>query len=114
MSVDCTVEFDVPGPVIETDEAGTVTAWNRAAEELFGWNESEAVGKRLSDLFVPASEAFILESRFEYVLLAGDWQAEMLFMTKEGNLFAARIDVRRVEEGGVGFRLEFPDSPPDA
>ena len=45
-------------PAIEIDEAGNVTDWNEGAEALFGWSASEAVGRQLTDLFVPASEAF--------------------------------------------------------
>jgi PAS domain-containing protein len=33
--------------VAELDEDGVITAWNPAAERLFGWPASEAVGSRL-------------------------------------------------------------------
>jgi PAS domain S-box-containing protein len=34
----------IPIPVIACDAAGTVTAWNVAAERLFGWSAEDAVG----------------------------------------------------------------------
>jgi PAS domain S-box-containing protein len=34
----------IPIPVIACDAAGTVTAWNAAAERLFGWSAEDAVG----------------------------------------------------------------------
>ncbi|MCU0225261.1 MAG: PAS domain S-box protein [Acidobacteria bacterium] len=34
----------IPIPVIACDATGTVTAWNAAAEKLFGWSAEEAIG----------------------------------------------------------------------
>lgn len=36
------------------DERGAVTAWNRAAESIFGWTADEAAGRVLPDLIIPA------------------------------------------------------------
>jgi PAS domain S-box-containing protein len=38
--------------VLIADRDGTITYWNRAAERLFGWSASEAVGASL-DLIIP-------------------------------------------------------------
>ncbi len=38
---------------IALDGAGAVTAWNRAAEQLFGWSQAEALGRSLSELIIP-------------------------------------------------------------
>ena len=35
----------IPIPVIACDAAGTVTAWNAAAERLFGWSAEDAIGR---------------------------------------------------------------------
>ncbi|MEZ6087238.1 MAG: PAS domain-containing protein [Pirellulaceae bacterium] len=40
-------------PLIQIDAAGQVVAWNEAAEKLFGWTSSEAVGQPLSQLIIP-------------------------------------------------------------
>ncbi|MDV6330155.1 PAS domain-containing protein [Asticcacaulis sp. 201] len=39
--------------VVVIDAEGDVLAWNRLATEIFGWNESEALGHSLADLIVP-------------------------------------------------------------
>jgi diguanylate cyclase (GGDEF)-like protein/PAS domain S-box-containing protein len=39
--------------VVSTDARGRVTQWNRAAERLFGWSRSEAMGQALAELVVP-------------------------------------------------------------
>lgn len=38
---------------IALDRTGVVTAWNRAAENIFGWHTGEAIGRSLEDLIVP-------------------------------------------------------------
>jgi PAS domain S-box-containing protein len=40
-----------PLAVIVTDAAGTVTAWNPAAERLFGWRADEAIGRSVAEFF---------------------------------------------------------------
>jgi PAS domain S-box-containing protein len=44
-----------PDPLIGTDLSGAITAWNGAAERLFGYSEMHAVGKPLSEVlpFLP-------------------------------------------------------------
>ncbi|MEA3266523.1 MAG: PAS domain S-box protein, partial [Candidatus Fermentibacteria bacterium] len=40
----------VPDAVLTTDKKGIITAWNRAAEDLFGWSTQEAVGRSVDQL----------------------------------------------------------------
>lgn len=35
------------------DQAGVISAWNRQAEEIFGWSADEAIGSLLDELIVP-------------------------------------------------------------
>ncbi len=43
--------------VIATDEHFTVTMWNRAAEEMYGYSADEACGRQVQDLVCPAKQA---------------------------------------------------------
>ena len=43
--------------VLSIDERGSVTEWNAQAETMFGWKRDEAVGRRLSELFIPERTA---------------------------------------------------------
>jgi diguanylate cyclase (GGDEF)-like protein/PAS domain S-box-containing protein len=38
---------------VGADPEGTITEWNPAAERIFGWSRSDAVGRPLADLIVP-------------------------------------------------------------
>jgi PAS domain S-box-containing protein len=42
-----------PLGVIEWDTAWRVTAWNRAAENMFGYTRDEAIGSLADELIVP-------------------------------------------------------------
>jgi PAS domain S-box-containing protein len=59
------VECSVDG-IIGKDLDGTVTSWNKGAEQLFGFSAHEAVGRRLAELVVPldlqAEETEILDN----------------------------------------------------
>jgi PAS domain S-box-containing protein len=41
--------------LIALDIEGRVLYWNRAAEEMYGWSEQEAMGRRLREMVVPES-----------------------------------------------------------
>jgi PAS domain S-box-containing protein len=38
----------------QVNEAGELTEWNPRAEEIFGWSRQEALGRPITDLFLPA------------------------------------------------------------
>ncbi|MBG0831232.1 PAS domain S-box protein [Planomonospora sp. ID67723] len=48
-----TVLERAPDAFISVDAAGMVSAWNAAAEQLFGWTRNEAVGRSPGELIVP-------------------------------------------------------------
>jgi PAS domain S-box-containing protein len=39
--------------VVVTDTAGAIVSWNREAERLYGWSESEVVGRDVREVLVP-------------------------------------------------------------
>jgi two-component system sensor histidine kinase/response regulator len=41
--------------VIGTDQHGLISSWNPAAEQMFGYSESQAMGRTISELIVPAT-----------------------------------------------------------
>jgi protein-histidine pros-kinase len=51
-----------PDAFIATDAAGVVLFWNASAERIFGYAESEALGRSLDDLIAPAGDHTFDES----------------------------------------------------
>lgn len=45
-----------PAALIELDEQGSIVAWNKKAQKLFGWEASEAIGQDIIDLIVPLKD----------------------------------------------------------
>lgn len=50
---------------VATDESGTVTGWNRAAEQTFGYTAEEAIGQSVAELIIPPSEHADLRALLE-------------------------------------------------
>ncbi len=77
----------VSNAVITTDTSGTVVYWNRVAEALFGWSETEAIGRPILELTPAESElergAEIMASMQE----TGSWEGEYLCQRKDGSTF---------------------------
>jgi PAS domain S-box-containing protein len=70
--------------VVATDLDFTVTSWNSAAERIYGWRESEALGRPVDDLLRgpdpdsnPAGVKRILRE-------TGSWRGERVRMRKDG------------------------------
>jgi PAS domain S-box-containing protein len=55
-SIGQAVPNETPGALIAVSPTGEVIYWNRAAEEMFGYERKEAMGRRLEDLVVPAGQ----------------------------------------------------------
>jgi two-component system cell cycle sensor histidine kinase/response regulator CckA len=68
--------------IIVHDLYQTVISWNHGAERLYGWNEREAVGKTLTDLFV--IDAAVVNEGMASLLKAGEWSGELKQKGKDG------------------------------
>ena len=80
---------------VSTDDAGLVLAWNCAAEKLFGYRSAEAVGRPVTELFVP--------QRFRGMYEAGMAQ---LRATGGSRLSGRRLQLSVVDRTGREFPVE--------
>ncbi len=82
--------------IIGKDLDGTITSWNEAAHETYGWSAEEAVGRHIS-LIVPEERRAELEEALARVT-AGDRVPFFLTqrMTKDGRLLDVTVSISPV------------------
>jgi PAS domain S-box-containing protein len=81
--------------VLSIDEHGKVTEWNAQAETMFGWRREEAVGRTLSELFIPHRYRDAHEKGLRHFLSTG-----------EGPLLNRRIEITALHREGAEFPVE--------
>ena len=104
-----------PAAIMVRAADGTITYWNKAAEQLYGWSADEAVGRSshelLSTAIVRAADAVsaVADNSLETLeALSGDaWQGELSQLTKAGK----RVPIRshwavRADEAVAGAVIE--------
>ena len=77
------------------DECGAVIAWNRQAEQIFGWSADEAMGRPLADLIIPPDYASAHREGMRRFLDTGD-----------SSLFGARMELPGRRKDGSTLMLE--------
>ena len=107
--VESLVEIN-PTAIVTVDRDGSVTSWNLAAEELFGYSRDEAIGRNLDDLVVGGDwrrEAV----RYEQVLRAGRFHTVTQRARRDGTLADVELIVVPVIEEGepTGYLVIYHD-----
>jgi PAS domain S-box-containing protein len=77
--------------VIATDLDGVITRWNRHAEELFGFDAREVIGRNITDILVADGDEAAAESIMERVREGESWEGEWLAPRKDGGHIWVRI-----------------------
>jgi PAS domain S-box-containing protein len=100
---------------VSMDSSGIVTAWNKAAEEIFGWPAHKAIGQRLSELIVPERYRAAHERGLQRFLETGkgpllDRHVELLAVHRDGHEFPVELSVTAVKvRGGFAFHAFLHD-----
>ena len=82
--------------IIMTDKLGSVTFWNHAAQQLFGFTEEEILGQDLHRLVVEDKQLLkTAQHGFHHFQLTG-----------EGNVVGKTIEVRAIRKDGQGLDVE--------
>jgi PAS domain S-box-containing protein len=100
-----------PLAIVAYDRHGLVQMWNRAAVQMFGWSEAEALGR---DTPVVPPEAQHESARFRASVLRGDQitGVEVRRQTKEGQLLAISLSTAPVRDAGgavIGMMAIYQD-----
>lgn len=101
--------------VIATDLSGTVTFWNRYAEELYGWSAEEIVGEDIFEMTAPHAGPDVITEVENSLLETGLWEGEVLLRRKDGSTFPAlSTDTLLRDAGGdpvgvVGIKVDLSE-----
>ena len=92
--------------VVAVDEAGSLVAMNRAAEELFGHRRESAIGKRLDNLLIPEQYRERHRAGFSLLVETGD-----------SPILNSRMEVQGLRSDGTEIPVELTvtqleDAPP--
>ncbi len=77
--------------VIASDVEGRVTAWNRFAERLYGWSESEALGREIADLTPSDASRHEVEAIVTRVRAGETWRGEVELRRRDGSTFIGQV-----------------------
>lgn len=86
--------------IIATDPFKVVTGWNKAAEELYGWTEADALGKITHELL--RTRSTVGNAGLEEILFReGRWEGELIHTARDGRpvVVASRQVLLRSQDG---------------
>ena len=77
--------------VIVTDLQGTVSYWNAAAEQLYGWSEDEVLGRPILTLTARPTDQALMETVISELFAGRSWSGEFLALRRDGSTFPALV-----------------------
>ena len=90
---------NVSDAVIATDMDFCVTSWNQAAEEIYGWQADEALGKPLGALVQAEYPSTSREKVIAEFVEKGKWQGQTIHHHKDGTAIHILGSVSAFEDG---------------
>ncbi|MHB8382300.1 MAG: PAS domain-containing protein [Candidatus Binataceae bacterium] len=90
-------------PAFVMDGAGIVVEWSAAAQEQFGWSRAEAVGRKLSELIIPARNRIAHEAGLKHFMSAKgpgallNRKLDLVMLHRDGREFPLAITIGSVE-----------------
>ncbi|URD84898.1 PAS fold [Musa troglodytarum] len=80
---------------------GEIIFWNQSAENLYGWTEDEAVGKRVGDLLMNEERIPYLGKIMDRLRRGQSWSGQLAFVKKSGETFMAMVTKSPLYEDGA-------------
>ena len=98
-----------PDAMMALSPERTVVYWNKGAENTFGYNRDEAIGRKLSELIIPADRVEEEQTFFSKVMDSGHSTFESVRKKKDGSLIHVDISTRVIldDQGRVKYILSF-------
>lgn len=81
----------LPRAVIVTTADGRIVLWNRQAEVLYGWAETEVVGRDISEVLVPVQDRGEADAIMAAVLAGETWQGDFTVLRRNHDTVRAFV-----------------------
>jgi PAS domain S-box-containing protein len=101
--------------VVTMDMQGTIVYWNRFAEQLYGWRADEAIGRTISEVFIPPGLREESRRIRQQLVQGQSWNGEFTVQRKDGSTFPAYItdspiyDEHGTQIGVVGVSFDISE-----
>lgn len=92
----------MPWAVLATDGQGTIVYVNDEFTRLTGYSPGEAVGQTPRILVSGSHDAGFYKAMRQSLALHGTWCGDVMDRAKDGSVFQAQLDIRRIGAGGKG------------
>ncbi|XP_020531419.1 serine/threonine-protein kinase EDR1 isoform X2 [Amborella trichopoda] len=79
---------------------GEIVYWNRAAENLYGWMDCEAIGQRATELLIDERHYGYVERIMERLSMGHSWSGQFPFKKRSGEVFTAIVTETPLYEDG--------------
>ncbi|TXF85973.1 PAS domain S-box protein [Neolewinella aurantiaca] len=98
--------------IVIADDRGKVTFWNPRAEQMFGWTQEEAMGKSMSQLFIPDHMKTAHNEGMNRYLNTGvshilNQELELTAVNKAGEEFPVELIVVTYQQNGKNYFCGF-------
>ena len=94
----------VDAAVVGADIHGVVQAWNRGAQQLWGWDAEQAIGRHLADLLVAVDRADAVRHALAAVAARGCWEGEVTLLHRDGQPVPVHLRYRVLLDADGGRR----------
>ncbi|WGM88637.1 MAG: PAS domain S-box protein [Candidatus Bathyarchaeum tardum] len=87
--------------IFTTDENNLIRSWNQAAENLFGWNFKEVLGKSVSEILNPSNPIYdkALNGDILKCLINSDsWKGELIYHKKDGTSIPVSVSTNLLRD----------------
>jgi PAS domain S-box-containing protein len=81
----------VPAAVVGTDLSGSIVAWNRRAEVLFGWSQHEVLGTTLRDLRIGPSDPPTGTEILDRIAAGQTWHGDVPLRRRDGTTIHCEV-----------------------
>jgi PAS domain S-box-containing protein len=89
---------NVNDAIIATDAEGGITAWNRAAEDTFGWAAAEVLGRPWTELVTMAGIDVDPAGMARRLVKHGRWRGEIRFHQRDGAAAVGEINIMALKD----------------